>query len=91
MKLNFVKDEMSSLLENINDQFELINQHETNIPQIELDLFMRNIQKLYENTIYLNKISKTDEQITTVEAIIPEEPEKVVEVVEAQAEIINEY
>lgn len=52
---------MSNLLENLNEQFELINGQENQIPQIEMDIFMRNIQKLYEKTIHLNKLnSKQD-------------------------------
>lgn len=57
MKFDLVKDEMSLLLENMTEQFEMIHQHDIEIPQIEIDIFMRNVQKLYENAIYLNKIN----------------------------------
>lgn len=60
MKLDLVKEEMSMLLENLSEQFEMINKHENTIPQIELDIFMRNIQKLYENSIYLNKVNHSE-------------------------------
>lgn len=62
MKHSLVKDEMTLLLENINEQFDMMNQHENRIPQIEIDLFMRNIQKLYENSIFLNKYNSKLEQ-----------------------------
>jgi hypothetical protein len=65
MKHSLVKDEMTLLLENINEQFDMMNQHENRIPQIEIDLFMRNIQKLYENSIYLNKYNSKPEQENT--------------------------
>lgn len=68
MKLNLVKDEMSLLIENMTEQFEMINQHESEIPQIELDIFMRNIQKLYENAIYLNKFNLTEKPVEKTES-----------------------
>ncbi len=57
MKHSLVKDEMTLLLDNISEQYDMMNQHEKMIPQIEIDLFMRNIQKLYENALYLNRIN----------------------------------
>ena len=58
MKFDLVKDELSNLLEELMEQFHTIDSHEKAIPQIEMDIFMRNIQKLYENTIFLKKINE---------------------------------
>jgi hypothetical protein len=62
MKIELVKEEISIVMESLKEQFDMINNHETQIPQIEVDIFMRNIQKLYENTIYLNKLNSSGEQ-----------------------------
>jgi hypothetical protein len=79
MKHSLVKDEMTLLLENINEQFDMMNQHENRIPQIEIDLFMRNIQKLYENSIYLNKYNSKPEQENTQnkETVVEKYPEQI--------------
>lgn len=75
MKFDLVKDEMSMLIENMSEQFEMISQHDTSIPQIELDIFMRNIQKLYENAIYLNRVNQ-DSTTTAIELKENNETEK---------------
>lgn len=59
MKFNLMKEELSSMLENLKEQFESMDAHEQNIPQIEMDIFIRNIQKLYEDTIYLKRLNET--------------------------------
>ncbi len=55
MKFDLVKEELSVLLITLSEQFETMNAHKNTIPQIELDIFMKNIQELYENTIFLKK------------------------------------
>jgi len=67
MKIKLLKDEMSTIIESISEQFDMINQHENNIPQIEMDIFMRNIQKLYENTLFLNKANQQEQPISKSE------------------------
>lgn len=64
MKFDLVKDELSNLLEELMEQFHTIDSHEKAIPQIEMDIFMRNIQKLYENTVFLNKIKESKSQLS---------------------------
>lgn len=79
MKFDLVKDELSNLLEELMEQFHTIDSHEKAIPQIEMDIFMRNIQKLYENTIFLKKINESKdlrtasvkEEVQTIEKTEP--------------------
>jgi len=61
MKFDLAKEELALILSDLNEQFEMMNEHKNEIPQIEMDIFMRNIQKLYENSIKLKKAnSQTD-------------------------------
>lgn len=62
MKIKLVKEEISIVMESLKEQYDMMSTHETTIPQIELDIFMRNIQKLYENTIYLNNHNSSGER-----------------------------
>ncbi len=57
MKLELIKEEISSLLENLTEQFQTIQQYPTHIPQIEIDIVLRNIQKVYEASLALNKVN----------------------------------
>ena len=52
---NILRDEIKWLLEAINEQFEAINAYEDKIPQIEFDIIMENIRKLYQNLHILNR------------------------------------
>jgi len=97
MKFDLVKDELSNLLEELMEQFHTIDSHEKAIPQIEMDIFMRNIQKLYENTLFLNKINESKEHLKPSEEkeeiVLKEKTEPVTEkieetIVEGQPEII---
>jgi len=51
-----LREEIQWLLEAITEQFEAINAYEDKIPQIEFDIIMENIRKLYENLHLLNRI-----------------------------------
>ena len=51
-----LREEIQWLLEAIAEQFEAINAYEDKIPQIEFDIIMENIRKLYENLHLLNRI-----------------------------------
>jgi len=57
MKFDLAKEELALILSDLNEQFEMMNEHKNEIPPIEMDIFMRNIQKLYENGIKLKKVS----------------------------------
>jgi len=88
MKFDLVKDELSTLLEELSEQFHTMNAHEQTIPQIELDIFRRNIQKLYENTLFLNKLNKSkDPMLTVPETIILEEEVKETVIIEKMEDI----
>lgn len=50
-----LREEIQWLLEAITEQFEAINAYEDKIPQIEFDIIMENIRKLYENIHMLNR------------------------------------
>jgi len=63
MKFDLVKEELSSMLSTLTEQFERMNSNKNTIPQIELDIFMKNIQELYENTINLKNANKPSQQI----------------------------
>ncbi|NPD45095.1 MULTISPECIES: hypothetical protein [unclassified Lentimicrobium] len=59
MRFNLMKEELAAMLASLTEQFELMDSHKENIPQIEMDIFIRNIQKLYEDTIYLKKLNES--------------------------------
>jgi len=52
---SILRDEIQWLLEAITEQFDAINAYEDKIPQIEFDIIMENIRKLYENLHMLNR------------------------------------
>ncbi|HAG15058.1 MAG TPA: hypothetical protein DCG69_00835 [Bacteroidales bacterium] len=58
MKLNVVLEEMEQVLNEINEQFETIKKHEIRVPQIEIDILMSTMRKLYEDMSYLNRMSQ---------------------------------
>ncbi|NOR87134.1 MAG: hypothetical protein GQ527_05945 [Bacteroidales bacterium] len=93
MKFNIVKEELSMLLENLTEQFEMMDTHQETIPQIELDIFMRNIQKLYENAIYLKRFKQEEEAslpiVKEVKEIVDEQIEEKIEI-EPKDEAISE-
>jgi len=62
MKLKSIFEDMDSVLNELNEQFEAIKKHEARIPQIEIDILMSSIRKLYENMSYINK--KTQQSIS---------------------------
>lgn len=58
MKFNLMKEEITTMLTGLAEQFESMDSHQGVIPQIEMDIFIRNIQKLYEDTTYLKKLNE---------------------------------
>ena len=60
MEKNIYKDEIVNILEVILEQTEtIISYSEGQIPQIELDIVLENIRKLYNNFTILNKVNST--------------------------------
>jgi hypothetical protein len=72
---SILTDEIRWLLEAIAEQFEAINAYEDKIPQIEFDIIMENIRKLYESLHKLNRMRDSfhpsDLQISEIQVIKP--------------------
>jgi len=70
-----LREEIQWLLEAIAEQFEVINAYEDKIPQIEFDIIMENIRKLYENLHLLNRMGDSFQHLnlpqTEIQAIKP--------------------
>jgi hypothetical protein len=66
-----LREEIQWLLEAIAEQFEAINAYEEKIPQIEFDIIMENIRKLYENLHLLNRIGDSFQHFNPPQAEIP--------------------
>jgi len=60
MNKEIINTEVEFLLETISDQYRHINTHQGQIPRIELDIILTNISKLYEQLLFLKKISLGD-------------------------------
>lgn len=58
MAINLVTGEIKIILEVLAEQSNTISQYEGKIPQIELDIIMANIRKLYERFGDLNELNK---------------------------------
>lgn len=83
MSSHIIKEEIVRLLEVIEEQTLIIHAYEKYIPQIELDLIMENVRKLYSRFHELNKINAGDSprvKVSTMEEVKNEE--KKVEVIE---------
>ncbi|MBI9039644.1 MAG: hypothetical protein JEY97_16055 [Bacteroidales bacterium] len=57
MNSKLIKEAISQIIETIKEQMEIINQNDGRIAQIELDLIMSNIRKLYDKFYLLNKMN----------------------------------
>ncbi len=57
MNKEIIKDELRWLLEAINEQFEAIRKYDTKIPQIEFDILMENVRKMYESMRVLERLN----------------------------------
>lgn len=57
MNRKIIKDEVQWLIEAINEQMEAVKSYEARIPQIEMDMLMENVRKLYENLHLLERIN----------------------------------
>ena len=58
MVSEILRDNLSVLLEGLQENFDRMETYQEVIPQIEMDIFLRDIQKVYESTIQLNKQNK---------------------------------
>lgn len=57
MDKGIITRELQILLEAINEQFEIIREYEDFIPQIEFDMIMENVRKLYETFHRLQRLN----------------------------------
>ena len=57
MNKSILKDEVKWLLEAIAEQFDIINAYEGKVPQIEFDIILENVRKLYENLHMLSRVN----------------------------------
>lgn len=64
MEKKVIVEEITHLLEVIAEQTETIGKHKAYIPQIELDIIMRNIRNLYERYNELGKLNTLDAPVT---------------------------
>lgn len=69
---SILREEIQWLLEAITEQFEAINSYEGKIPQIEFDIIMENIRKLYENLHQLNRMGDASQHVHLPKTEIPE-------------------
>jgi hypothetical protein len=58
MAKNLIQNDISELLEMIQYQYSIISRYEEKIPQIEMDIIMGNIRRLYEDFFELNKLNQ---------------------------------
>ncbi|MBN1650239.1 MAG: hypothetical protein JW857_02855 [Bacteroidales bacterium] len=56
MKLKTALEEMEVVLNELNEQFENLSTNEVRVPQIELDIIMATMRRLYEQMSELNKM-----------------------------------
>lgn len=78
MAINLVKREIKIILETLSEQINTISQHQGKIPQIEVDIIMANIRKLYERLGDLNELNGKRVAVKT-EMVFAQEPEAPVE------------
>ena len=75
---NNIKKEIFQIIDNVAEQHKTIDSYETQIPQIELDIIMSNIRKLYESYTNLIKINQQQEVLKPKE----EDPAEKIEIKE---------
>jgi len=76
MEKNNIKEDIVELLEIIVEQSEIISHHIDRIPQIEIDIILSNVRKLYEKYRKLEKLNKTSPNEFPSKPIIEEEPKQ---------------
>jgi hypothetical protein len=84
MNKDIIKSELQSLLEAINEQFEVLRGYEDKIPRIEYDLIRDNIRKFYDDLHRLKQIQEhqapqpearpAEPMPRSIPAALPEEP-----------------
>jgi hypothetical protein len=57
MNKAILRDEVNWLVEAITEQFDIIKAYEGKVPQIEFDIILENVRKLYENLHMLSRVN----------------------------------
>lgn len=58
MNNEFLKNEIKTIIESIDDMSVQIDQHDGKIPQIEIDLLMQEVRKLYDELLKLDRVNR---------------------------------
>lgn len=64
---NIIKEQIIITLEEIVEQSQVIDKYQNRIPQIELDIILENIRKLYDKYNVLNKLNSSFKHIDSIE------------------------
>lgn len=59
MSREIIRKEIDQIMETIAEQWDIIRAYEGKIPLIEMDIFMNNLRKLYEDICLIDKMNKT--------------------------------
>jgi hypothetical protein len=73
MSLNVIREEICVLLDTLAEQKDIIMKHKQRIPQIEIDIMMSNIRKLYE---FFHELDKLNSMQRTPSGYMPETREQ---------------
>ncbi len=77
MKPDIIKDEILDILESLDEQIPVLIDYTDRIPQIELDIVLSNLRRLYENIIELKYIDNlVKEEVATKATKATEEKEE---------------
>ena len=88
MELNTALEEMEIVLNELNEQFKTIKKNEVRVPQIEIDIIMATMRRLYESMSYLHK-QKPEEQVEKAKEI-KQEATEIIEEIEIVVEAVSE-
>lgn len=69
MSKEIIAKEITFLTEVIREQQEMVVAHQHTIPQIELDILLSNVRKLYERLLELNKINQAPSKAAVTQAV----------------------
>lgn len=77
MAKEILKNDINDVLEMIRDMYHIIDSYEGKIPQIEIDIIMSNIRRLYDDFVELNKLNQKYKAEAEQEEIVM--PVKIIE------------
>jgi hypothetical protein len=81
MNKSIINDEVQWLLEAINEQADVLRSYPDRIPQIELDMLMENVRKLYENLHLLDRLNDQYDAVLKNNPVAEKEPEIIVDTI----------